>query len=159
MSPRGVLATLFAALFLSTLAYYTWQNARPVSEEELLRRIDASRPTWANYPEDIKAQIGARSCAEWAGTPVSAERSANVVTVRFAVSGKWAEYSRGLPILLRDPFGSVHLPRASSRKGDLVSYEFVLTGLDENSSLPWVEIQYPHTTRRLLFSSDATWKA
>ena len=157
MPRRVVLAGALAILLLLLLAIRG--DTPPITAEELRGRVESSRPTWTNYPEDIKAQIGARPSAEWNGEPHSVERNADTIRVRFTVRGPWATRSPGLPILMREPFGGVHHPTGSSPARDFVEYEFRVPDLEGHASLPWIEIQYPHATRRIALDPDGRWNA
>ncbi|MBI1318040.1 MAG: hypothetical protein GC168_03690 [Candidatus Hydrogenedens sp.] len=124
--------------------------------DELVRRCAQSTPTWDSYQEDIKGQIGAAPVAEWHGEPVWARHEGAVIEVAFSVSPPWNDYPCSLPMLLRDPFGEVHLARQAENLDGVFVYRFELRS-NPDAGLPWVEIHYPHQERRLSLRSDGTW--
>jgi hypothetical protein len=129
-----------------------------ITTEELARRCAESAPTWDSYQEDIKGQIGAAPVAEWRGAPAWAALSEGVLSVGMRVESPWSERTCSLPILLRDPFGEVHLGRNAVLEDGVFVYRFTL-GANPDAALPWVEIHYPHQIRRLSLRSDGTWTA
>ena len=153
----------FVAVTLLLIAAFVilWIDLRQdePTREELTARIAASTPQWANYPEDIKAQIGAQSVASWAGHPVAAMRADSALEVTFRLTGRWGEENHpGMPILLRDPFGNELQSDAThcNANGEIV-YAFRLDEGSLNAAFPWVEIMYPHDQRQLTFSREGTW--
>lgn len=148
---------LFVAGLLLLFGLLAWWNRAGVPAQELAERVAASNPEWANYQEDIKSQIGAKSVAEWVGEPVSAAIAGTVATVVFDLEGPWAVRSVGLPILLREPFGGVHLPASATVEGGGITYEFNLPQEFLTSPLPWIEIKYPHHERRLALDAQGHW--
>jgi hypothetical protein len=137
-------------------------NARPISEEEIARRVRESRPTWQNYPEDIKAQPGARLAAQWQGEPIAAEWNGAEVRVTFRLQGPWTERQQAFPILLEEPLGGVHQNTGAVFPDDApddVVYVFQIGGGEKNGMpLPWLQVKYPHGERRLVLS-EGRWRA
>lgn len=121
--------------------------AAPIDETALRARIQASMPTWESYQEDIKGQLGARPAAEWRGELTGARIAADgAVDVLFRIEGPWAERDLGVPILVRDPELRVTRAAETIREDGLRVYRVPLAGA---ASLPWIEVQYPHHTRRI----------
>lgn len=135
----GALGLLYGLVVTSTGA--------PIDEAALRARIQASIPTWESYQEDVKAQLGARPAAEWKGELVGGRIGADgVVEVMFRIEGPWADRDLGVPILVRDPELRVVRAVETIREDELRVYRVPMAGA---SSLPWVEVQYPHHTRRI----------
>ncbi len=130
-----------------------------VSTEELARRVQRSFPEWADYQEDLKGDLGSTPVARWEGRPVRARVAGSEVSIVFEVSGPWAEYDFALPILLKDHLGKVYRNNETRRTGSEVAYTFRLRDHVEGTSVPWMEIAYPHNLQRLAFSDDGTWAA
>jgi len=141
------------AAVVAVLAYV---NTGGIAPAELERRCAAIRPAWQSYQEDIKA-IGAGPVAAWRGEPVRLEWQGAVIRLTFRLSDPWSGYSAMLPILLRDPLGREYCSVSGQREGGLRTYTFELETASAGSSLPWVEIQYPHTARRLPLDSHGVW--
>ena len=150
---------LFVAGLVMLFGLLAWWNRAGVPAQELAERIAASEPEWANYQEDIKSQIGAKPVAEWMGEPISVAIEGTVATVTFELEGPWALRDFGLPILLREPFGGIHLPASATVETSRIAYQFNLPQEFLTSPLPWVEIKYPHHERRLALDADGTWTA
>ena len=131
--------------------------AGPPDDAELARRAAASRPTWNNYPEDVKAQIGATPVAEWAGRLAEVRAARGGVTVVFDLTGPWARRNAAVPVLLQEPFGGVHRDSEARREGTRVVYAFALEPRD--GVPPWVELQFPHGRRHVVLPSDGVWRA
>ena len=127
-----------------------------ISDEELKRRTEASQPTWENYEEDIKAQIGAGPVAEWEGRPVGALVKRDAVQVNFYVTGPWAQRDAiAIPVLLREPTGAIHQKARFTATGGSVGYIFKL---DEENSIPaWIELKFPHGEKRITFPPSGLW--
>lgn len=156
---RLLLAVFVLFLFVSFIFALSNTRQGDLSREELDARIAASTPQWANYSEDIKAQIGAQSVASWKGHPVSAIHAHNIIEVTFRLAGRWGEENYpGMPILLRDPFGNGVKSDAThcNANGEIV-YAFRLAEGSMSVAFPWVEIMYPHEERQLTFSRDGEW--
>jgi len=141
------------------LAVVYWAQARRASLEpaDLAQRVASSRPTWENYHEDVKAQVGATPVAQWVGEPESAARVPRGVRVTFLVTGAWAQRDCAPPVLLRDPRGEVHRSVRAAIAGGRVAYSFEWPG-SEGALLPWIELRYPHGEKRLVLSEDGTWR-
>ena len=153
------LAALISGLVLCGIIGVIAVAGRPeITAEELARRCAESVPTWDSYQEDIKGQIGAAPVAEWGGEPVWAALTEGVIRIALRVEPPWSERPCSLPILLRDPFGEVHLGRNAVQEDGVFVYRFTLRA-NPDAGLPWVEIHYPHQIRRLSLRSDGTWTA
>lgn len=124
---------------------------------ELVRRCKASQPAWNGYQEDIK-EIGARAVARWHGAPVSAKVMPDAVEITFRLEAPWDAWEAAVPVLLRDPEGRVMRDTGDRRDGAQRVYQFDRSALSGESAPPWLEIQYPHTRRRLFFT-DGHWSA
>ncbi len=130
----------------------------PVLDElEVARRVAESRPTWPNYQEDIKAQIGAGPVAEWEGRLESVEANTGRVVVRFVVRGPWSTRDCAIPILLQEPLGGVHQSEDARRDGTQVTYTFRLA--ESDAPVPWIALRFPHATRRIAIPSTGVWKS
>ncbi len=143
---------------LAVFAVFAWTNAASIPDQELARRCAASAPQWDSYQEDVKGQVGARPVAEWKGKPVSAEVSRGVIRISFAIVGSWAGRECAIPILIKEPGGEIRTGQGrGDREGNAV-YSLPL-GPSESTSVPWIEIQYPHHRERLLLDSSGRWSA
>lgn len=141
------------------IAWMTYRHRREITPEQLAVRTATSRPEWANYDEDIKAQIGARPVAEWRGRPVSARLEGPEFQVTFELAGPWAERGAALPVLLRHPLGAIYRSEDAARDGARVTYFFTIPHNDDEGPLPWVEIKCPHREHRLTLSASGLWAA
>lgn len=124
-----------------------------ISDEELAQRVAGARFDWQNYHEDIKAQMGATPAAEWQGEPVKAWRDAAGIHVEFSVQGPWSGRRIGLPILMRDPAGTVQQSTAADCQAGKVSYAFPPSTL-ASSSFDFIELKYPHGERRMVLEKN-----
>ena len=127
-----------------------------ITPERLKQKVESSSPRWANYNEDLKSQIGSTPVARWKGEPVRAFIKDGGATIVFKIEGYWAETPVNLPLLARDPLGFVWREANSQRIGDEVTYTFPLQSKLSTSGL-WLEIQYPHHTKRIVFDAQGTW--
>lgn len=133
-----------------------WRTPPGPTPEELARRTATCQPTWQNYQEDIKGQIGAGLVAEWAGKPEQVRRDGAILRVRFQLEGAWGQRTSAIPILLREPGGSVHRNRDAECRAGRVTYVFEL-GEGVAGALPWIELKYPHGEKRLVLFEDGSW--
>lgn len=155
--PGRVLIGLVAA-FVAMIVIVSLSGGPP-SEGELAERIAASNVTWANYEEDIKAQIGAIRAAEWTGEPVEAAVNGGRLKVVFVLSEPWATRDVYMPLLVRTHLGTVAGMEAGRRLGEgQVEYLFPIESEPGNPP-PWVEVKYPHGERRMSFDDSGTWAA
>lgn len=146
---------LVGALLYGFLAQ---EPSPPASEPELAGRVRRAQPDWGNYTEDLKAYLGATPVAQWSGEPVQARVDGNVVAVTFRLEPPWATYAFGMPLLLRDPLGSVHQNQDYRREDSAGVYTFVLSEFDPDAPLPWVEIKFPsERQKRLVFDASGVW--
>ena len=153
-----IAAALCAAVFAALVVLLTLVNSRELAPEELARRCTASRPAWNGYQEDIKA-IGARAVARWQGEPVALAVLPEGVTLSMRLAPPWNDWEAALPLLLMDPEGHTYQNSAAAQEDGLRLYQFpAIPGADQ-SPPPWVEIQYPHTKRRLHLDPDGRWHA
>lgn len=147
-----------AVLFVALVAVFTIINAQEPPPAELAGRCDASQPAWNGYQEDIK-EIGARQVAAWHGEPVSLDVQPDEIRVAMALSPPWDESLAALPLLLKDPEGLVHRNAEAVRDGALRVYVFRgVSGLDI-APPPWLDLQYPHTKRRIYLDPEGHWRA
>lgn len=130
-----------------------------IPDDELARRCAASQPSWQSYPEDVKAQIGASPIAEWQGTPSQAQYDQGRFRVTYALQGPWAHRSVAVPILLQDPTGRVHRNVLAECASGRVVYSFDLSKTDEETVPAWVELKFPHGTKRISLSERGEWHA
>jgi len=155
MTWRAVFGVLFVGTITLIVVLQTYMASNPIDAEELYRRCVQATPTWPNYDEDIKAQVGARPFAEWKGEPLSAIRDDEGLAVTFTLSGPWAERDAAMPILIRDALGTVQRDGHWHRDGPHVVYRFPAESDSAVLSLDSVEVRYPHHTRRLLVKEQA----
>jgi len=151
-----------ALLAFSTVMLWgilTTDSGVDVSTEELAQRVQRSFPDWADYQEDLKGQLGSTPVARWEGAPLRARVAGDEVTVVFEVSGPWADYDFALPILIKDHLGKAYRNNAARRNGLEMEYTFQLKDRVEGTSVPWVEIAYPHHIQRIAFSDKGKWSA
>lgn len=153
-----VAAAAGAVLFVAAVLFFTLLNARPIAQEDLFARCAASQPAWNGYQEDIK-EIGARPVAQWHGAPLSLEVSAGEVRLIMSLDPPWDAWEAALPLLIRDPEGHVHRDRATTREGAQRVYHFPPIVENSDPLPPWIEIQYPHTKRRLFLDAAGAWHA
>lgn len=130
-----------------------------VSDADLAQRVADSQPTWQNYQEDIKGQIGAAPVAEWEGAPESVQRDANIVQVTFRLRGPWTARVVALPVLMREPRGGVYRNADAICTGGCATYVFELPGETAQGALPWIEVKYPFNERRLVLFDNGSWHA
>lgn len=122
----------------------------PIDEAQLAAWVRESQPTWDSYQEDIKGQLGARAAAQWQGEFVEARHTAgDSVEIVFKVVGPWATRDVAMPILVRDPELGVTRLAETTAEGALRIYHLTLDGAE---APPWLEVQYPHHTRRVPLS-------
>jgi len=130
-----------------------------VPPDELARRCAASRPTWQDYEENIKAQIGATPAAEWAGTLHNVSRQGRFVRITWRLAPPWNERRVAIPMLLKEPRGAIVLNREVEWRGGSPVYVFQLPEGMDDAPLPWIEIKYPHGEQRLVLYDDGSWAA
>ena len=140
------------------LALVARMGAHKTDPAELVKRCAESHPAWVSYQEDIKGQVGAQPVALWRGRLAEVRQKADSITVTFQLEQPWAEYEAAVPILLRDPMGHDYQQDSVSREGSLRKYVFHLDAGSGASTLPWVEIHYPHTERRIALGTAGQWK-
>lgn len=126
---------------------------------ELERRCAASHPSWQDYDEDIKAQIGAGPAAQWAGAPLEASRQGAAIRVTWRLEGPWAERACGIPILVREPYGAVIQNVALEPQGNLTVYVYELPADIREAALPWIEVKSPVGEQRIVLDPKGEWKA
>ncbi|MFM1919891.1 MAG: hypothetical protein RLZZ303_1525 [Candidatus Hydrogenedentota bacterium] len=139
------------------LALFAWGGSMAIPEQELARRCAESTPQWDNYQEDIKAQVGARPVAEWSGIPVAASYALGMLRLQFRVEGPWANREAAIPLLIKEPGGSVLTGHGRGDRQGSASYTIPLPHAGE--SLPWVEVQYPHHRLRMTLDAKGTWQS
>lgn len=154
---------IFSIAALLLIAFVLWYINRgsstsyDITSEELQKRVLLSKPVWTNYNEDIKGQIGSTPVARWKGQPLRASIGEEQVEVIFVLEGLWSSTDVNLPILAREPLGDVLVPLKSHREGQKVTYIFSLKP-EVTKSSAWLEIQYPHNIKRLVFDSSGNWE-
>ena len=163
MNPRRVLAALaglavLGGLIVAYLRYVQEAEAR-LDPGDLRRRVALSNPDWANYQEDIKAQIGAAPVAQWQGKPVRVWRDGAVIQVTFKLEGPWAERDMVIPVLIRDPLGHERRHLSYSLQLPEVIYSFQLGEEASEALIPWIVVKYPHHEERLTLDSTGRWSA
>ena len=147
-------------LLIASVLWYVNRDSSTsydITPEELQERVLLSKPVWTNYNEDIKGQIGSTPVARWKGQPVRAFIGEEQVEVIFELEGLWSSTDVNLPILAREPLGDVLVPLKSHREGQEVTYIFPLKP-EVTKSSAWLEIQYPHNIKRLVFDSSGNWE-
>ena len=132
-------------------------GAHEADPAELLRRCNESHPAWLSYQEDIKGQVGATPVARWRGRPVEVRQQSGELTVTFLLESPWADYDAAVPVLLRDPLGREHRQDRVEKDGALRRYTFEMPQDSAAMTLPWVEIHYPHTERRIALGAEGRW--
>ncbi len=148
----GVRRTLLS-VFLVFLAFGC--SAR-VADEELFRRASAAHPAWQSYEEDIKAQMGAQSAAEWSGLLVRVDCDAATIRAAFRLEGPWASRACAFPILMREPGGSVARNGDARRENGLLTYAFERS---KSEAPAWLEFRFPHGERRIVLDAQGHWEA
>jgi len=128
-----------------------------IAPEELAERVLESAPVWADYQEDIKGQLGATPAARWHGEPLRLRVEGDQVSLVFEVTGIWATYDFAMPVLVKDHLGNVYRNESATRDGTTVTYGYTLKDRVEGTSVPWLEIAYPHHFERLALSPQGEW--
>ncbi len=157
MKLRWAVAAVLLGLFAG-VAMIARMGERQADPAELAKRCAESRPAWASYQEDIKGQVGAPPVARWRGRLVEVCQESGAITVTFLLESPWAEYEADMPVLLRDPMGHEHRQDQVKREGGTRRYIFHLDAQSGVSQLPWVEIHFPHTERRIALGTGGHWK-
>ncbi len=157
MRLRGAVVAVLVVLS-GGLALVARMGAHKADPVELVKRCDESHPAWVSYQEDIKGQVGARPVALWRGRLAEVRQEAGFVTVTFQLEQPWADYEAAVPVLLRDPMGHDYRQDKVEREESLRRYVFHLNAESGTSALPWVEIHFPHTERRIALGSAGRWK-
>lgn len=153
----GVLVTIAVMLIVIVATFASLrQVGDDIPVEEIQTRIDESNPDWANYHEDLKAQIGATPVAKWHGLPVSAKLADGSLHITFTLEGYWIENQLVIPLLIRDNLGHVTSETGATLDGTAITYTF---SVSQDPPPPWVELQYPHATRRIAFDTNGAWSS
>lgn len=137
-----------------------WLACTPqLKDAELLARCARSRPSWASYEEDLKAQIGATPTALWQGRLTEAQwEETGQFKTTFEITGPWSGLQAMLPILLKLPDGEMlRNDPVPSPPGQTRVYWFSVQG--QRRGVPWVELKYPHEERRISLDDSAMWRA
>ncbi len=156
MKLRWAIAALLV-LISAGLAFVARLGAPSNNPAELSKRCTESRPAWASYQEDIKGQVGAQPVARWQGKLVDLRQEAGLITATFALESPWAEWEADVPVLMRDPMGHEYRQDGIDRDGSIRRYRFHLDPADASSILPWVDIHFPHTERRIALGTGGHW--
>lgn len=143
---------------IALIVLYLRTPSDEIPVEELRQRVQESDPIWANYHEDLKAQIGSTPVARWVGEPVGARIVGSEVHVDFRLTGLWSELEFPLPMLVRNHLGTV-VRESSAAQGNSAQGNSVMTYIFPLSDgvSPWVDLQYPHYTRKIVFNADGVW--
>jgi len=157
-NPWGRWALGAALLVIAGMvAFYTAVLRAGVDPAVLAERCSASRPTWENYQEDVKGQIGAGAVAQWRGRPIEFRVEGAVAELMLVMDAPWDDFAFAVPILLRDPLGRVMMSARISEPGAVRTYTFVWPG--DSGIPPWVEVHFPHQESRLPLDSAGSWHA
>ncbi len=143
-------AVVAVCLFL----FFLLQKGDVLSDDELRVRTEASQPTWQNYIEDIKGQVGARYVAEWSGGVEQAgvAKDESRFWVSFHVEGAWAGRDAAIPVLLREPRGNSICSSGFEKKDGDLKYFFDSPYSLEDASVPWLEVKHPAGEHRITLS-------
>jgi hypothetical protein len=76
-----------------------------------------------------------------------------------ALEPPWDAFEAAIPVMLKDPEGRVMRNDANEIDGANRVYIFTRKESADEPAPPWLEIQYPHTKRRLFLDADGTWNA
>lgn len=148
-----------AIIFAFLVGILTYLNSQDIPEDELIRRCQTSHPEWLSYQEDVKGQVGAAPVAAWKGEPIEAVLAANGrLFITFSLASPWAEYAAALPVLVRDPLGHVYQDESAERKNGARVYAFSLAEVQDPAQIPWIELRYPHTERRIPLDGAGLWR-
>jgi hypothetical protein len=153
-----IVVLIAALLFLVLVAVVAKVTSTDLSDAELVKRCQASQPAWNGYQEDIK-EIGARPVARWHGRPISLSVKPGEVRLTMALEPPWDAFEAAIPVMLKDPEGRVMRNDANEIDGANRVYIFTRKESADEPAPPWLEIQYPHTKRRLFLDADGTWNA
>lgn len=157
--PWRIIALLFALSLIVIGGILVFAAPAAVPEHVLAERIQRANPRWSDYDEDVKGQLGARPVAEWRGRPIRAEAHLNgQIHVTFHIEGPWAGRTVAIPVLLRHPYGNVLNATETHVEQDEVTYSFRLPA-PTGDRPKWVEVRYPHGTRRIVLDADGHWNA
>jgi hypothetical protein len=151
-------AILFGVLIVLLAVTAALMGNQTIPPAELLRRCQASVPAWNGYQEDIK-EIGANPVAQWRGTPSLLRISAGRAHLHMALEAPWDGWEASLPLLLKTPEGHVQRNSSAVSEGGIRVYQFQLSTDGDYDTPPWVDIQYPHTKRRLHLNAEGRWQA
>ena len=151
------LAVVLVAFLVAGLAVLARMGEHKLDPAELATKCRESRPAWVSYQEDIKGQVGARPVARWRGRLVEVRQEEGAMTVTFRLESPWAAYDADVPVLLRDPMGREYRQNRVERQDGTRRYIFQLDAKDGASILPWVEIHFPHTERRVALGNKGRW--
>jgi hypothetical protein len=153
-----IVVLIAALLFLVLVAVVAKVTSTDLSDAELVKRCQASQPAWNGYQEDIK-EIGARPVSRWHGRPISLSVKPGEVRLTMALEPPWDAFEAAIPVMLKDPEGRVMRNDANEIDGANRVYIFTRKESADEPAPPWLEIQYPHTKRRLFLDADGTWNA
>lgn len=126
----------------------------PLDVELLRERTANAAPSWNNYTEDLKAQLGATACAVWAGVPIGIRRESANIEITFTLEGPWREFSFGVPVLLMAPDGSIYRNQSCTVSQGKAVYGFKLKAEGAAMEFPWVHVRFPTGEKRLGLTED-----
>jgi hypothetical protein len=155
-----VTAVLFLIVLVVTVVVVSRSAIKNSSPDELVQLClkSVSECDWLSYQEDIKGSIGAQAVANWDGIPVEVRQEGPEVTVIFSLKPPWSDYEAAVPVLLRDPMGRQYPQKTTTREGNRRKYLFCLDTASAASPLPWIEIRYPHSERRIGLDKSGAWQ-
>ena len=142
----------FAVFMVLLCSFITGACTLKTDDSELATRTVNARPAWANYQEDIKAQIGATPVAQWQGTPRRAWQDSQGIHVQFVLKSPWDKRTCTIPVLIRDSGGTISQSIKGIIENNALTYTFPPSPLAVVSSAS-IEIKYPHDERRLVLET------
>ena len=160
-SPRAqvvrITLVLVGMLLLVAVVWVAAMSGSEIPPDELAQRCVASDPAWNGYQEDIK-EIGARPVAQWHGAPIALRIDGVEVHVDMALESPWNRGPAALPILLKTPEGHVFRDSRWHREGEVCTYAFAVFPDTDTPMPPWLDIQYPHTKKRIHLDFQGQWQ-
>ena len=157
MRLRWAVTVALTAALAAGMVVIARMGAYQADPNELTKRCADSHPVWVSYQEDIKGQVGAQSVALWRGRLAEVRQESGSITVTFQLDPPWVDYEAAVPVLLRDPMGHEYRQDAVEREGGARRYLFHLDTQTGASTLPWVDVHFPHTERRIALGAEGRW--
>jgi hypothetical protein len=156
MSWRAVIIVLAIVFIGGVLLFAAVVQLPTVDDKALAERCASSAPSWQGYAEEIKGQVGAAPVAEWNGDVVAADFRNGQLRIHVDLTGPWVDRPFAIPILVRDPYGKVHLGRRVQGEGAARAYIVDIPG---GGALTWVEVATPDGRHRITLGPDQSWSA